>query len=85
MFVSPGRAERTAVRERERMHGVPFSNTEQGAAAIPPLIIEVTVPPLAPKYFQKTREHHAEVLELLQMEPTIFPGSLTTITSGARS
>ena len=61
-----------------------FSNTEQGARSNPPLIIEVTVPPLAPKYFPEPREYRADVLELLHLEPTVFPGSLTTITSGAR-
>ncbi|GAB3816165.1 nucleoside-diphosphate sugar epimerase/dehydratase [Tessaracoccus terricola] len=69
----------TGLRPGEKMHEVLFSNLEEGSVTSHPLISEVYVPALDPDLVPDQPDSRDAVLELLDTEPTIYPG--TTIDS----
>ncbi|MCC2594340.1 polysaccharide biosynthesis protein [Tessaracoccus sp. OS52] len=68
----------TGLRHGEKMHEVLFSTVEQGAPSEHPLISEVYVPALDPELVPEYPTSRDEVLELLDMEPTMYPQTVAT-------
>lgn len=65
----------TGLRPGEKMHEVLFSNLEEGSTTSHPLISEVYVPALDPDLVPEHPDSRDVVLELLDTEPTIYPGT----------
>ena len=61
----------TGLREGEKMHEVLFSHSEHGTTTEHPLISGVHVPELHPGLVPDTPNHRDEVLDILDMEPTL--------------
>ncbi|MDO5677058.1 MAG: nucleoside-diphosphate sugar epimerase/dehydratase [Propionibacteriaceae bacterium] len=65
----------TGLREGEKMHEVLFSTVEQGGKSVHPLISEVRVPALSPDVVPDVLDSHDEILDILEMEPTMVHGA----------